>query len=68
MSDAADPADDTPPDPATTAWLERMRARQRDSWQRLTEQQAKAEERFESISREVFDDIMGAGEKKEPAQ
>ena len=58
--------DVTPEQQADMDWLARMRKRQADSYQRFTEQQGKAEERFGEISNEIFADIMGIGEKKEP--
>lgn len=59
-------ADETTPEQqADMDWLARMRKRQAESYQRLSEQQGKAEERFGEISKEIFADIMGIGEKKE---
>jgi hypothetical protein len=56
---------ETPEGDVTNLWLQRMRRRQQESYGRLVEQQAAAEKRFGEISNEIFDDIMGNGEKKE---
>ena len=52
-------------DAATEDLLLRMRKRQQESYQRLVEQQVKAEKRFVEITNEVIDHIFGV-EKKDP--
>lgn len=62
-------ADDAAEIPAEDAVAEdfilRMRKRQQESYQRLVEQQMKAEKRFVEITNEVIDHIFGV-EKKDP--